>query len=405
MLVSLLLVIGLYFPTSINSNSSSLLTVILSVILFLLFILLLLGKVKIRKIFLYFALGINSLLWFSTLISPFIESRYGTAFYYLNLSLLFCLDLREIKIGKLTNKIFFFINIINIFLGFAIIFQNISIVNFIVQSYSAFYPELVPNMVMQQKPVLTFATHSIAGFFFYLLFYLCVNTYKSSSNIIYLLFAISYMIFMFYLKSNTANIFLLIAFVQFLWFFLQNKPKLFYCITLGFGISYFFFVEKISNFLFLYQFQLSNSLSSSNNGLLARYSSSGNLQGNFDYLTQNYFRPVGFGYSKSIMYVDSGFLEYLTRGSLLLVLLIYIGFFLFLKKNLKSKTAAYTLFFMFLLFELGFSGLTYYRTLYFLPFIVVYLNSITAIKAVKEKSRRKIKISLSTRYPKVPFYK
>ncbi len=53
------------------------------------------------------------------------------------------------------------------------------------------------------------------------------------------------------------------------------------------------------------------------------------------------------------MYVDSGYVEYLTRGTFLLVILIFAGLFLFLRNNLKSKNAAYSLFFIFLLFENG----------------------------------------------------
>lgn len=147
-------------------------------------------------------------------------------------------------------------------------------------------------------------------------------------------------------------------------------------------------------------FDMRASFGSTGNGFLGRYSSTGNLQGNFNYLKENYFRPVGFGYSPEIMYVDSGYVEYLTRGTFLLVILIFAGLFLFLRNNLKSKNAAYSLFFIFLLFENGFSGLTYYRTIYLLPFIVLYLNHIydmhpnSGLCENKKRIFKKIRITL-----------
>ena len=69
-------------------------------------------------------------------------------------------------------------------------------------------------------------------------------------------------------------------------------------------------------------------------------------------------------------------MEYYLRGSIFLVLTVYIGLFAFLRRNLIRRSDAYLLFAVITGFELGFGSLTYIRTLYLLPVFVVYLNDL-----------------------------
>ncbi|MEO7651366.1 MAG: hypothetical protein ABIZ80_12950, partial [Bryobacteraceae bacterium] len=111
-------------------------------------------------------------------------------------------------------------------------------------------------------------------------------------------------------------------------------------------------------------------------GLLGRYSASGGLLGNLQYIADNPFSPIGLGLSRRLWYADSGPVEYIMKGSFPLLLSVYAGLFLFFRKNLVSKSRALFLFVVFVGFEVGYSNLQYFRTQYLLPFLIVYLNSL-----------------------------
>jgi hypothetical protein len=49
---------------------------------------------------------------------------------------------------------------------------------------------------------------------------------------------------------------------------------------------------------------------------------------------------------------------------------------MFFRKNLRSRREALFLYLVFLSFEVGYSNFQYSRTQYFLPFLMVYLNSL-----------------------------
>jgi hypothetical protein len=117
-------------------------------------------------------------------------------------------------------------------------------------------------------------------------------------------------------------------------------------------------------------------MGSHDNGFLNRLGSGGILAEDIAYLKEHPFSPVGAGVREGWTYVDMGLMDYLLRGSVFLVVFAYGGLFYFLKRNLRSTTVVYMLFGTFVFFELAFSTLTYFRMLYLLPFIVMYLNGL-----------------------------
>ena len=62
---------------------------------------------------------------------------------------------------------------------------NLAIGQFTTSWYAQFYEELLPAMLGLHKPILAFGTHSLAGFFAYLLFWL--NWQIKQMGIIFLL--------------------------------------------------------------------------------------------------------------------------------------------------------------------------------------------------------------------------
>jgi len=96
------------------------------------------------------------------------------------------------------------------------------------------------------------------------------------------------------------------------------------------------------------------------------------------YLQQHPFSPVGASFREGFMFGDNGPVEYILRGSVLFLLLIYGGLFYFLRRNLILRFHANFLFAAIVLFELGITTLITLRALFLIPVFSVYLNSLTA---------------------------
>jgi hypothetical protein len=58
---------------------------------------------------------------------------------------------------------------------------------------------------------------------------------------------------------------------------------------------------------------------------------------------------------------------------------------MFLRGSVRSRAAGVFLFCLFVSFETGFSNLLYFRTLYLLPYVVVYLNSLEEMAVAKRR--------------------
>jgi hypothetical protein len=120
----------------------------------------------------------------------------------------------------------------------------------------------------------------------------------------------------------------------------------------------------------------SDVLSSPTSGFLGRFSQAGTLYSTVNYLKDSPFSPVGVGYRGDLFFGDCGPIEYYLRGSVFLVVAIYGGLFAFLRRNLLSKGDALFLFVIIVGFEVGLTALPQVRTLYLLPVVIVYLNSV-----------------------------
>lgn len=369
-----MLILGIYLPTSINSVTSN---VFLMASLFILNVSLLLIARKQRKINVWFVvigLAINAIPWLFTLFSPFDNYAFGTSVYYLSLAILFIVKLEDLKITKMSDKVFTIINAVNIGLGFFMVLK-VSIVNrLIILLYSDFHNDLVRLMISFHKPILTFTTHYIASVFFYLFFFICFKSYKYRNRRIDLVFSVGYLALLFYLNSNASIFFLVVGSVQLLFYFFRHKPIVFYSISSFILIVAMVLYEKTLALITNAFEQVSRILLSQNNGLVGRYSSDGILKGNIDFIANNPFNPIGYGYTDEMFFGDSGIVLNLLRGSLVLVILVYVALYMFLRRNLNSSKSANLIFGVLLLSELGFPITMYFRTLFILPFVIVYLN-------------------------------
>ncbi len=375
----LLLGIGLYFPTSLGGERSGLFTSINFAIMLGLLLYLASRHGTRPGAVTFISLPITIVMTACTFSIQGFRLGWGVFAEFTLLALVLALDLTSIRPGRFTRTAFVIANLLNIACGIAIIAGNEWISQFLSAFYSSFYPELVPAMLGLHKPILTFGTHSLAGLFLYLFFWLNWETYKSRRSPLTLFFAVSELILLLALASFTSFAFATLALVQIATWLWNRSRKIFVtaaaCVVLlvSFGVRWFEDNPENSQVLP----QLAGTLLDSDiSGPLARYGPGADLRRTIEYLFDHPLSPIGFATPFYIRIVDSGPLEYMIRGSMPLLVLIYFGLYRFLRHNLRSRTHALTLFLIIIGFETGFTALSYVRTAYLLTFFVVYLRQL-----------------------------
>jgi hypothetical protein len=378
--VAFLLVAGLFFPTSIGGETRQLL-IGTAFILLLGAVLILIWKHGTRpRAVLTITLPIMIVLTACTLVAY--DFRFGWAILasYSAIAAIFALNLRKVRTGPLVATAFFGVNVVWILSGTLIVIGNSWMSDFLTTWYSQFYPDLVPGMVALHKPVLTFGTHSLAGFFTYLFFWLNWERYKSRRAALNLVFATCEFMLMIAIASFTSFALVALAISQIgAWLWKENRKAflaLGAILILMLALLWKVFGNEIDSLLQNSQFAAA-ALNPDNSGLVARYGVGGALRGTLDYIGNHPFTPIGFTFPSFLFLGDSGPVQYFLRGSILLLMLIYIGLYRFLEFNSPLRRYALTFFFVFLAFEIGFDALPYFRTLFLLPFFMAYIREIT----------------------------
>lgn len=390
--VCVLLLMGVYLPTSSGGDITKGWTrLALTVVCVVLSILLISERGRAKKDLLLIGISILLLLLFCTLFSILTVPVYGILASFAAFSLLISVRLDNIRATKLVQRTFFVANVANVLLGFGILLHAYPVQFILVNYYSSAYPELVPMMMDLGKPVLTFSTHSLAALVHYLFFWANLCAYKQTGKKTYLWFSIIYTVFMLALLSVSGVFFFCAASVQLVWIFLRQRIivavlSVSFLIFMFLGTAAFlasqgYFSEGIAA-------QVGEILSAQGNGFLGRYSFEGNLLPVLSYLSQHPFRPTGLTTDEDMVLIDSGPIGYYIRGSIVLVVLMYGGLFLFLKRNLQDRRDAYLLFVVILCFEVGFSALTSFRAICILPIIIVYLNGLRVPNPSRPSSRQ-----------------
>lgn len=333
----------------------------------------------------FFFWVINGSLLLATIIASFYFQSYSFGIYlnFLVLSLVLTLKIRRSNISDYIQYILLICSWLLIILGFGIITQQAIISDFLKSYYSASYDELLTRVILRMKPVGTFGTHSISAFFMFILFYLNLKTYKSLDKIIYLITAIVILFLLVFIRSTSSLLYLAISVFLLFELFAKRKLQSIVFISIIIAALGYFIIYSPKVLELLTDFDVDSILNSQGNGLSGRYSEKSVLRPTIDYILDNPFVPIGLTHSDDLYYTDSGLIQYVLRGSLLLFVGIYLGFYNFLKTNLLRKNNAYFLLFVVMLFELGYPISIYLRWLYFLPFLILYLNFL----ASNEKSR------------------
>jgi hypothetical protein len=381
-IVGLLLFFGLYFPTTASEHLT-----ILSVSGYLVCIALLASLVlKSRHLPSFpvcvLLLSITPLLLAFTSTSGLPTLRLGALLGYGVVSVLFTIDLRDIRLPQWFGRLWVPVSIINIATGFAIVAGVQRVNDFIIAYYSVAYDELLPNMLALHKPVLTFGSHSIAAFFLYLFFWINLQAYKVKCKWWFMTFSVCYLLLIACLLSVSAVVFFAVGSIQLATHLLSAiRHKLAWatialCAVIATAVSWnhvFTWGSAIDVVKVIVQDPA--------NGLSGRLLPGGTMFYDLQYLGEHPFSPVGASFREGLMFGDCGSVEYVLRGSLPLLFLMYGGLFYFLRRNLTSRFDAVFLFVAVLMFEFGITTLTNLRALYLIPVFIVYLNSLTAPQA------------------------
>lgn len=383
MMLSLLYLIGILYPTSIGGVINRSLTMMVTIITLLIFVTMVIIFKKVNILFLSSLFIINLILWLATLLNNGAIIERSVAIFFLLVTLMFCLNLKELHVGKSSLKIFNIVNSVVIVMGILLIMNNPMMGNIVLTFYSDWYPELVPNMVERGKPVATFGTHSVAAFYMFLFFFLNYRVYKTLNKKTYLVISFVFLYFCLELRSNTGLI--LLAFGIFILFYnIKNKMKFILLAILPVSALVMIFYDKIQLFWMTTQAEIEMTIGSQQNGFLGRYAG-GVQSGNMEYLFNNPFSAIGLSVETAdLILFDSGLIVTAVRGTILLSIIMYTVLYLFFRKNLVNKKLALFMFFVFFIFETGFNNLYYFRTIMLLPFIIIFLNYLDSEKANQE---------------------
>jgi hypothetical protein len=382
MAVSLLL-LGFYLPTSIGSNFSRILyalSFLLSLGIFGLLMFRTKDAASVPECL--GALLVVPILLVFTATSPLHGSAYGALVLYGVLSVMMMLNLRDVRLPAWSGRLLNIVNVVNFIIGLAILLGIQSIDQLVIQFYttSKDYADLVPSMLLVRKPVLSFGTHSLAAFFFYLFFYMNWEAYRALGKKKFLGFAIGYLLMTGSLVSVTGVFLATLGLGQVLlhlWSVVRMKSLW----ALGaLALVGFFFAFPPSSAAIQNARDAAQAVvmltTSTSGGFGGRLAAGGTLDYNIRYIRAHPFGPVGVSNSPTLLFVDSGWVEYMLRGSVPLLVVIYGSLYLFLKRSLLSKADRLWLFAVILAFELGFTSLTYQRMLCLLPFAVIFLNDV-----------------------------
>jgi hypothetical protein len=380
-IIGLLLVVGLYFPTTASAHLTVFSVSAYLICLALLSVLIFRRHGRPSARVCIALLSITPLLLVFTFTSGLSTFRLGALFVYGVLSVLFITNLRDVGLPRWFGLLWVTVNIINIAAGFAIVAGVQPVNDFIVAHYSTAYDELLPTMLALHKPVLTFGSHSTAAFFLYLFFWINLQAYKLKGQKWSMVFSVCYLFLTLCLLSVSALVFSAAGLFQLaahVWSSMHHKllwATAVLCAILGTAAFWNPAIDWGASVGVV-----KSIVQDPGNGLAGRLLPGGTMYYDLEYLRGHLFSPVGASFREGLMFGDNGPVEYMLRGSVPFLLLIYGGLFYFLRRNVILRFHAYFLFAVIALFELGITTLINLRALFLIPVFCVYLNSLAAPK-------------------------
>lgn len=379
--LSVLFLIGVFFPTSMYGSISATFLRAAFVISCSVMAYLVWKLGYDQEMLLGCALPMAILLSIFTLTSGLPHIDIGPLLTFLAVGLMYCLRLKKFPIGNY-RRILNIFSIANIVLGFGVILGWGGLNNFLISWYSNWLDNMMSAMVDAHMPAFTYTAHHIAAMFIYFFFWMNLKTFKESGYKFYLWMAIIHVFLCAAIQSHTSFVFAAIAFAELLWMLWEYSRKLALAsvIAVVFIVPWLLlnFTKDLVSWSDAAQFSYVM-WTGDDTAFIGRYGINGNMHDAIVFLEEHPFRPIGSSYgTNTLMLVDSGPLEYMLRGSVLLIILMYGGLWYFLRRNLLSYRDCCRFFAIIIATEMGFGVMTYIRTFCLFPAFVIYLNSQSA---------------------------
>lgn len=290
----------------------------------------------------------------------------------------------KIKATKFWDTLFMLIMSIILLFCFGTIL-NIEYLNHLLRTYYVDHLSyFLDHMLLQNKPVSFFVSHSLAAFnyvLFIVVLFIRDRYYKN--QIINKIFIFGFIGAMFFLRSNSSIIFLFILFVMYIKYMNRygKKESKFLIILLSVLLFIGLVVSNIDIIIMV--------LSSDRNGLIGRFSLDGALASSIKFITDINI-PTGLYdikyEGKWLLYMDSTYLINIMRGGILLVATYTYVVIRFIKKNIDINNYRNILILFILLFDFGYSFTWEQRFLSGFLFILPYLKLLMEHNQVKTKS-------------------
>ncbi|WP_314065812.1 hypothetical protein [uncultured Vagococcus sp.] len=374
-IIGMLFLVGLYLPATVGHWMRNEMIYVSFLILVLLILLIKQSAISTFNKISFFV--INGLLMGYTLLGNYPMNPYGMLIYYalmfVALMLIFSLDFSGITFEfSSLNRILKVASIITIIMGLSIIINFEPVVNLIKGGYDYFYGGLVGTMINEGKPVNTFGTHSIAGFYLFIFFLMNILAFIKVRHYDNLLYALVLLYFLVEVKSTTSYVYLVLGIGVILLMVFMYDKKYFFILLGGVTIAFLVFGLKSDIVTTLKQNLFAKQ---SSNGVGIRYGKNGTITVQIARILEKPYKGLGYISIWGTYYIDCGITHFAQRVTVLGMILIYSNFFVFIKRHLGKLFGA-SLFLLFMSFEVGFSNLLYFRTLFMLPFIISFFKSI-----------------------------
>lgn len=257
--------------------------------------------------------------------------------------------------------------------------------DFVVRFYTQFYNDATEGQLLQGKPVFTFGVHNVAAFFYMQFFLLCKAVYDHNRKQIFLFYMVAVFIFTLMLKSTTSFGYSVIM-LLILFFMTRHNKKIRNLFLLGILIGTGIFIA--SPMFETYKIMIF----SETNGFIPRYFGETTIFSNNMKILHNNVLGIGFTIPRGELvayFADSGFLVYLTMGSIFFVFTMYYLFYMYVKNNFIEK---YRFIFLLtvILFELSMPSFLYLKGIYFYLFAAYFYNSLTKQKMEENQNQQNL---------------
>lgn len=289
---------------------------------------------------------------------------YGYLLNYISFCMLINVKIDKLSKCKILDYLFVAICSILIVVGILTILENSFIEQLLKTYYIIHYPHVYMAMWNSHKTVTFFATHSIAAYIYFMLWWLIdyrAQVKKGKLNYV-LMAGILLNLIMCMSVSAVMSVGLIAIYYYVKWVKKATKWSLIQSVAL-ISVGLIGVVVNIDIIMLI--------LGSGENGILGRYGSTGNLTDTLQFALTTII-PIGINDVDGLWLTDGGYYVHFIRGGIFMVGLFYFGLYRFIKMNIKDSGRRTFLFVCFLLFEIGYQFTMSMRFFMIMLFLVSY---------------------------------